>query len=777
MKPLQIIIPIAGLFFGTALLSGAPSLQIPASATTEDEITETDSIIVSPAQIMADSASNAYKKVKFMAEEGEIESVLYDAVFAANRLAMEALEMADTKELEQQCCNVLIDLNPQMLSGAVYYSQSGNNDRAPEFARGYIDVQQLPQLSHIQFRRDMQVYPSLLYNAAYGAMKEGNTEAAKKYFELYLKTPDKRLRENILVHYGQACLTTGDFARAIDVLTEGVSLYPSNQQLLGIAMQCCIDGGYPDRLQALVDRALTLNPDDERLLNIQARLYSTNNNYQQALEIYNKIAESHPNSLENTRRIANCQYNLGAFFYNQSIMEEDDKAASRARRQSKAYFSAAAQTLERVIATTPNDAKYLRALVSAYAALGQREDYERINTRLQALGEKGVAFNDMPIMLESETFKTNTEAASASKIPSYEEFARPFIEERLGTWAQRGEFETMDAYKTRIKEGEGVSQYEALNKMAQDEYLKRYARQLVINDLECSQYDIDNETYAISTPYGEAILKVPFKNKEAESFKAGWASAQIRKPRFIIRDDKVALASITFIVNGRNYTYDAKDAATYQTPNVYVDINGILAKVSSQEGGAGSGAANKPNQVIFADSDVDVNIPVTSKKAQNLYAVIIANEHYEHASDVYSALHDGNTMQQYCIKTLGVPEHQTFLLNNATGNQIRDVLEQLKRRVKGTGPSSEVIFYYAGHGMPDDATKEAYMLPVDGNPLTVSTLIPMRQIYKELGNMDAASVSVFIDACFSGNTRDEASLKKDARAVVMKAKEVAPEAS
>ena len=31
------------------------------------------------------------------------------------------------------------------------------------------------------------------------------------------------------------------------------------------------------------------------------------------------------------------------------------------------------------------------------------------------------------------------------------------------------------------------------------------------------------------------------------------------------------------------------------------------------------------------------------------------------------------------------------------------------------GPDGELIFYYAGHGFPDEQTKEPYLIPVDVN--------------------------------------------------------------
>ncbi len=774
MKRIFYIIPALGLAFGGALCLTAQSDTMPVTATGTEQVSETDSVAPSPGEILASELAEAYKALKFMEYEGEQEEVLYRTGYDVNDLAVRSLLASENDDQANRARTVIADVHPLLLQGAFYHSGKGNSSETTRFARAFVDVEQMPEMSAIAFKTDPKVMSQLAYSAAYGAVNSGDNEKAKQYFEAYLNTGETAQRENVVVFYGQCCVQTQDWGRGIDVLEEAVSQYPLNPRIINLAMQCAIDGGYPDRLQNLLDRALALNPDDQNLLDLQAKLYSTNRDFRKALDIYLKIAEVRPQSLENTRRIATCYYNLGATYYNQSIMEEDEKVSKRAHRQSQAYFNSAAESLEQLLGTTPSDIKYLRALAQTYAALGEKERFESVNSRLIGFGEKGVAFNAMPVMIEGDSF-AGASGKTAVTVPTFAEFARPFIEERLGTWAQRGEFEKLEDYKKRVASGGGVDEYRAINKAAEKEYLDRYARQLVLDDLKRSDYDVDNETYNISTPYGDAVLKVPYKNREAELFKSGWESAQIRKPRFIIRDDRVALAEVTFVVNGKKYTYNSADAAEYRTPEVYVDINSILAAASTGDQKGSPSAAGRNATMVFADSDVDVNIPLTTRKSDNLYAVIIANEHYDNADEVFGALHDGYSFHQYCTRTLGVPDHQAFLLNNATGNQIRDIMEQLSRKVKGTGPEAEVIFYYAGHGLPDDATKEAYLLPSDGNPRTTSTLVPMKELYHALGRMDAKAVSVFVDACFSGSSRNQTGVKKGERAVVMKPRDAEPE--
>jgi uncharacterized caspase-like protein len=71
---------------------------------------------------------------------------------------------------------------------------------------------------------------------------------------------------------------------------------------------------------------------------------------------------------------------------------------------------------------------------------------------------------------------------------------------------------------------------------------------------------------------------------------------------------------------------------------------------------------------------------------------------------------------------------------------------------------AKIIFYYAGHGMPNEADKSAYLLPVDGFSSDFETAIKLDDLYDRLTASPSQSVTVFLDACFSGSIRDNGML-------------------
>ena len=172
-------------------------------------------------------------------------------------------------------------------------------------------------------------------------------------------------------------------------------------------------------------------------------------------------------------------------------------------------------------------------------------------------------------------------------------------------------------------------------------------------------------------------------------------------------------------------------------------------------------------------ADVDQNIPAGKLTRMHTFALIIANENYMEVANVPNALNDGKVFAEYCQKTLGIPESNIRYVGDATLNKMRRQLSWITQVMEAYKGEANIIFYYAGHGIPDESNKSAYLLPVDGYGSDVSTGYSLDKIYEELTSKKAKSVVVLLDACFSGANRDGEMLAS-ARGVAIKAKQNAP---
>jgi uncharacterized caspase-like protein len=158
-------------------------------------------------------------------------------------------------------------------------------------------------------------------------------------------------------------------------------------------------------------------------------------------------------------------------------------------------------------------------------------------------------------------------------------------------------------------------------------------------------------------------------------------------------------------------------------------------------------------------SDVDKNIPLVEKTSPIKVALIIGNEDYSQSINsqvnVPYAIRDAQVFKEYAQNVMGVEANNIFFFNNTTAGVMRREVDRVAKLVNKMGPQAELVFYYAGHGFPDEKTKIPYLIPVDVNSNNLSDAVSLKDLYTNFGNTGAAKVTVFLDACFSGGGREE----------------------
>ena len=153
-------------------------------------------------------------------------------------------------------------------------------------------------------------------------------------------------------------------------------------------------------------------------------------------------------------------------------------------------------------------------------------------------------------------------------------------------------------------------------------------------------------------------------------------------------------------------------------------------------------------------SDVDINIPdISTSKNKNTYALIITNEDYTFLDDVKYASNDGEIFKQYCIKTLGIPAEQIRLSQNASFGILNSDIAWLEEALNLQAGNNAIV-YYCGHGIPDEKTSDAYLVPTDSDGKNSISCYSLKKLYSTLSNTKASRITYFMDACFTGASRE-----------------------
>lgn len=174
-------------------------------------------------------------------------------------------------------------------------------------------------------------------------------------------------------------------------------------------------------------------------------------------------------------------------------------------------------------------------------------------------------------------------------------------------------------------------------------------------------------------------------------------------------------------------------------------------------------------------SDVDI-IEKNNLSKQNRIALIIGNEDYKtyqmdlsSESNVDYAMNDAHAFKEYCTKLLGISQDRIIFVTNATSAKMRQAVAKTNLLIKTLEGEADVFVFYAGHGLPDEVSKEPYLIPVDVSGKNPSDGIKLKDFYTKLTEFPSKKVTVFIDACFSGGARNQGLIA--ARGVKVKATE------
>lgn len=355
--------------------------------------------------------------------------------------------------------------------------------------------------------------------------------------------------------------------------------------------------------------------------------------------------------------------------------------------------------------------------------------------------------------------------------PHFSQYAKSYVEKKINVWQQKGEFEKTVDYKARIQ-----NERDAMIEQYVNEAKSLFISNTCPSDLRAimtlGQYDVDNEVFLVTTSrFGDLLLPVPVS--DAPKFKKEWQKVAVQ-PNYQIENDELVLASAAFKPNrGKSkkmYLYQKGNNVEYTIPEIAFNFSPIEIDVPKTETTASAPSITHTRLQVGNISDVDKDIPKGSRTANNnTFAVIISNENYRRVSSVDYAHNDGRSVKNYLSGTLGLPDDHIHHIEDATLNDIRNEIDWLKGVGKAYNGDASFIVYYAGHGLPDDADGNGYLLPVDGYGSNVATGMSMTQLSDDLGSIDSKITLVMLDACFSGTKRGGDMLSAE-RGIALKVK-------
>lgn len=691
---------------------------------------------------------------------------MYQALIESYNEHLKVLNSAEVNSSAYAQAKAMLrgEVYPRIEAAAVFFQSQGMVNMTTTCAQIITDMPKHQAFKDETFNRSRN-YPVFVWIAANEPFNQGDYRKAISYLQEYVDICPEQRRQNAYQLLARSYSALGERDNVLSVVDLALTSYPTDVSMLQIGVNTALALNDSRKVLDYATRLIPLeqNPVNLRLLQFNiGKAYEDQNDFQKAIDFFNMMRMD-SETKQVYEHLAQNYYNLAALHYNRNVAEPNEHDAVFAEENFKLML----EIIQPLYDEDPLSRRYNVMKANAFSCLGRQEDLKFINDKLRAIGGQEVENEALPTMIahveQKEKSAIEDDGYSAEGLQS---FIIQYVKQEIEPWMQKREFESLTEFNKRVNQKTIETEQQELIQEALQMYLKRHMRPIRVSDLDLRPYDKDNGTFLVVSKYGNFALPVPSENKEAELFKSGWERTKLDSIKYCIQDQRLTIEHVDFITPmGKTYKYDIRQSGQYQT--YVIDLGYNLGSVMDKASVNARRDNVSTKTFIIGKSDVDSDVPETTMVNEKTYAFIVGNENYNHVSKVQFALDDANSVASYCQKTLGIPEGHIRVYRDATNMAMRHIIDDIREVASVNNNDIHVIFYYAGHGVPNEADRSAHLLPVDVRSSYIQECISVSDLYRDFNQLGVLSVTVFMDACFSGSTRGNDMLAA-ARGVVLR---------
>lgn len=133
------------------------------------------------------------------------------------------------------------------------------------------------------------------------------------------------------------------------------------------------------------------------------------------------------------------------------------------------------------------------------------------------------------------------------------------------------------------------------------------------------------------------------------------------------------------------------------------------------------------------------------------WALLIGINNYKYVSPLEFARNDAEVVANTLIDKFSFQEDNITILTDklATRNVIMD---SFLKFVHNSSPNDKILVFFAGHGytLTGKRGEVGYLVPLDGNPEKLATLIRWDEMTKNADLIPAKHILFIMDACYGG---------------------------
>jgi hypothetical protein len=227
------------------------------------------------------------------------------------------------------------------------------------------------------------------------------------------------------------------------------------------------------------------------------------------------------------------------------------------------------------------------------------------------------------------------------------------------------------------------------------------------------------------------------------------------------------------LINGVDATVN-EDGTFFANVPLKIGSNDLVVKATDIK----QASSTKKFTIKRKSPDVEVDktivVDTDTKKLDigfgKYYALLIGVSDYNDSSNVPDLeglpTKDASDLKDVLVSIYNFEEENVILLNNSpTENQILREFVKLKKKITN---KDNVLIFYAGHGIYDEATETGSWLPSDADPEYGLNMISNSTIKDYIKGINSKHTLLISDACFSGSIFKTRSYKTAPKSITRK---------
>jgi len=320
-------------------------------------------------------ANQQYVLFESERDKGTNVTAMYTYLLDSYGQFIKVVEAPDNGQYLSGAKNRLRAMYPYLLNGAVYYSEQKQPSKALDFAAAYIEMPQLKIFRSELLPKDSR-YASVVYYAAVSAYNLQKYSQALKYFQEYLNTGVDAQEKDCYVYMNMIYQAQKNYDEQEKILEKAIAKYPVSLDFLYNLVNVHIATNNMPKLLAAIDRILTVDPNNDKVLPIKARILERQGKNLEALDIYKRLYALYPNSFELLTGVARANFNVATEIVNNGATIANDTEYALVRQRASGYLLDAKDQFLKILEKEPASKMYMQGLAGVYQYMDMKAEYE-----------------------------------------------------------------------------------------------------------------------------------------------------------------------------------------------------------------------------------------------------------------------------------------------------------------------------------------------------------------------------------------------------------------